>query len=120
MAVQEITQENTKVEETHHGNDHHDSDHSHEHHAPGYGMNIMIWLILISLTIITVAVAGIDLKEFTLFVALFIAGIKSLLVVNIFMHIKFEDLLFKAFLLLVTATLIVVFVLTSFDLFFRG
>jgi cytochrome c oxidase subunit 4 len=89
-------------------------------HNPTYGMHIMVWATLIGLTIITVAVAGIDLGVFTLPVALLIAGIKSALVVNIFMHIKFDDILFKIFFLLVVATLLVVLILTGFDVFFRG
>lgn len=88
-------------------------------HDPQYGVNLMIWLILISLTVVTVAVAGIDLGDYTLFVAMVIAAIKSTFVINYFMHIKFDDLLFKIFLMLVILVLIVVFVLTGFDIFYR-
>ena len=88
-------------------------------HDPRYGLNFMIWLILISLTVITVSVAGIDLGEYTLFVAMMIAAVKSWFVINYFMHIKFDDLLFKVFLILVILVLLVVFVLTGFDVFYR-
>lgn len=89
-------------------------------HDPTYGIHIKVWMVLVSLTIITVAVAGMDLGQYTLFVALLIAAIKSSLVVNIFMHIKFEDVLFKVFVVLVIATLAVILTLTGFDVFFRG
>ncbi|MFP4370258.1 MAG: cytochrome C oxidase subunit IV family protein [Candidatus Kapaibacterium sp.] len=93
--------------------------HEHTPH-PGYGLHILVWLSLLSLTAITVSVAGLELGDYTLFVALFIAAIKSALVITIFMHIKFEDLLFKVFLLVVIATLAVVFIITGFDIFTRG
>jgi len=88
-------------------------------HDPSYGLNIMVWLILVSLTVITIAIAGIDLGNLTLAVALLIAGIKSVFVINYFMHIKFEDALFKVFLLLVLLVLLIVLVLTGFDVFYR-
>jgi cytochrome c oxidase subunit 4 len=88
-------------------------------HDPKYGINIMIWLILVSLTILTIAVSGINLAPLTLFVALVIAAIKSSFVINYFMHIKFEDTLFKIFLILVILVLCVVFILTGFDIFLR-
>lgn len=88
-------------------------------HNPSYGINIMIWIILVSLTVLTIAIAGIDLGNFTLFVALLIAAVKSTYVISYFMHIKFEDLLFKIFFAMVVLVLFVVFVLTGFDVFFR-
>lgn len=89
-------------------------------HDPRYGVHIIVWIILLGLTVITVAAAGINLGNFTLFVALLIAAIKSGFVINIFMHIKFEDLMFKVFLGLVFLVLVVVFTLTGFDVFFRN
>ena len=85
----------------------------------GYGGYVLIWLILVGLTISTVAVAGIELGKLTLIVALLIAAIKSALVINIFMHIKFDDKLFRIFLLVAIMTLLSAFVLTSTDVFFR-
>lgn len=103
----------------------HENTHAHDDgriahaHNPSYGANIMVWFILLSLTVITVAISGIDLGVYTLPVALLIASIKSIFVINIFMHIKFEDIMFKIFILLVIATLLVVMILTGFDVFFR-
>jgi cytochrome c oxidase subunit 4 len=70
-------------------------------------------------TAITVTVAGIDLGDYTLLVALSIAAVKSALVINIFMHIKFDEPIFKVFLLVSAVTLLVIFVLTFFDISFR-
>jgi len=76
---------------------------------------LLVWLGLLALTTITVTVAGIKLGSFTLLVALFIAAVKSSLVISVFMHIKFEEALFKVFLFVSFATILVIFVLTFVD-----
>ena len=96
-----------------------DNNHSHENHHIPYSMYLLVWVSLVALTSITVTVAGIDLGEYTLGIALAIAAIKSALVINIFMHIKFEDPIFKVFLGISGFTLIVIFTLTFFDYFYR-
>ena len=88
-------------------------------HLPGYGMYVLIWMILLGLTITTVAVAGLNFGKFTLLIALGIAALKSGFVANIFMHIKFDDPIFKIFIALALLTLLSVFVFTAFDVFFR-
>ena len=94
---------------------------SNEHsHSSGYGTYIMVWLGLIALTTLTVTIAGIHLGSITLFVAMLIAAIKSSLVINIFMHIKYEDTLFKFFLIVSFLTLLVIFILTFSDYLNRG
>lgn len=95
------------------------NEHSAENHHTGFGGYVLIWLILVGLTVATVAIAGIDLGNLTLFTALLIAAVKSALVLNIFMHLKFDDILFKVFLGVALMTLAVVFILTSFDVFFK-
>jgi len=92
----------------------------HKHHHVGYGTLILVWVALIALTSITVTVAGISLGVYTLFVALVIAAIKSSLVINIFMHIKFDEPIFKVFLLVSGFTLMIIFLLTFFDFIYRG
>lgn len=90
---------------------------NHEHHI-GYGSYVLVWIALLALTSITVTVAGISLGDYTLFVALLIAAIKSALVINIFMHIKFDEPIFKFFLIVSGMTLLIIFVLTFVDFFF--
>ncbi|HEY9167432.1 MAG TPA: cytochrome C oxidase subunit IV family protein [Candidatus Kryptonia bacterium] len=96
---------------------------SHEtkkHSEPiNYGTYILVWLALIALTATTAVVSGINLAAFTVVVALLIALSKASLVVNIFMHIKFEEKIFKVFLAIAGFTLIVIFSLTFSDMFFR-
>ncbi len=92
---------------------------THEDHHIGYSTYLLIWISLIALTSITVTVAGINLGEYTLAIALTIAAIKSALVINIFMHIKFEDPIFRIFLGISGFTLLAIFTLTFFDYFYR-
>ncbi|MEG8947279.1 cytochrome C oxidase subunit IV family protein [Rosettibacter firmus] len=80
---------------------------------------VIVWISLLALTSITVTVAGLNLEKYTLFIALIIASIKSALVINIFMHIKFDEPIFKVFLALSGTTLIILFVLTFFDIIYR-
>lgn len=97
-----------------------DNNHSkHEEHVIPYGMYILVWLGLLALTSVTVTIAGIDLGTYTLLVALTIAAVKSALVINIFMHIKFDEPVFKVFLLISGLTLVIILVLTFLDYSFR-
>ncbi|MFA7421213.1 MAG: cytochrome C oxidase subunit IV family protein [Melioribacteraceae bacterium] len=92
--------------------------HSKNNH-PGYSTYFFVWLALLAFTSITVTVAGINLGKYTMLVALGIAAVKSILVVNIFMHIKFEEKIFKVFIALSFSTLLIIFILTSFDIIYR-
>ncbi|MCX7880406.1 MAG: cytochrome C oxidase subunit IV family protein [Ignavibacteria bacterium] len=91
----------------------------HKHNLIPYGTYFLVWLSLISLTVLTVSVAGVDFGRIALFLALTIAAIKSTLVINYFMHIKFDQPIFKFFLAVALATLATIFILTSTDVFFR-
>jgi cytochrome c oxidase subunit 4 len=99
-------------------NKEHNNEHEHQHITP-YSTYVIVWLALLALTSITVTIAGISLGAYTLAVALFIAAVKSYLVINIFMHIKYEEKIFKVFLVLSGLTLVVIFALTFFDFTYR-
>lgn len=91
----------------------------HTDHGPTYGTFIMVWLGLVSLTSITVSVAGFHLGTFTIVLALLIASIKTMLVVNYFMHLKWEMLIFKVFLGVCVIVFIIFIILTFFDYSYR-
>lgn len=91
---------------------------NHENHISNTTY-ILVWLGLMVLTSLTVSVAGINLGAYTLLVALTIAAVKVFLVSAIFMHLKFADPIFKIFVAIVVLTLIVIFLLTFLDYFFR-
>jgi len=66
-----------------------------------------------------VAVAGIDLVRWVIITALTIASVKTGLVLSIFMHLKFEDRVFRIFALVAGLTLTIFIVLTFFDYAFH-
>lgn len=99
--------------------DMHEKHSNEEHHITPYSTYVFVWLALIGLTSITVTVAGINFGFLALAVAMLIASIKSALVINIFMHIKFDQPIFKIFVLVSLLTLLVIFILTFFDVINR-
>ncbi len=105
--------------DTNNHHDEHNDGHIAEAHHPSYGVNILVWLGLLSLTAITVAVAGINLGSLALTVALIIATVKSMFVVNFFMHVKFDNKLLKIFIGICVIVFVIVLILTFFDLTFR-
>ena len=84
-------------------------------HEVSYAQSVLIWLGLLGLTGTTVALAGINLGRWIIATALVIASVKSVLVLNIFMHLKYEDRLFRVFVAVALVTLAIFFTLTFFD-----
>ena len=89
------------------------------HHIVSYRTYGLILVLLLILTGISVAVTQIELTRWTMAVALLLASTKSFIVLAIFMHLKFDQRIFKfmvAFVFLVFAAVIVV---TFLDYAFR-
>lgn len=80
---------------------------------------VMVWLTLLILTGLTVTIVGLNLKNFAIIVAIFIAGFKSTLVLNYFMHLKYESVLFKNMVYVAIFTLVIIIALTFTDISFR-
>ncbi len=85
-----------------------------------YEIYIITWISLVILTIITVISSGMNLKNLSIIIALSIAGIKSTLVVLYFMHLKYEDKLFKYMFLFALSSLVIILILLFSDYPFRG
>jgi cytochrome c oxidase subunit 4 len=98
-------------------------EHSQEHgegtHIVSYARYIMIWIGLVMLTGTTVALSGMDLGRWIILTALTIASIKTTLVLSIFMHLKFEDKMYRYFVLIAGSTFLIFISLTFFDYAFR-
>jgi len=90
-----------------------------QHDIISFGRYILIWLGLLDLTCATVTVAGMNLGRWIIITALSIASIKSMLVLNIFMHLKFEDRIFKIFVAVALLTFVIFISLTFFDYAFH-
>jgi cytochrome c oxidase subunit 4 len=92
-----------------------------EPHVMNYGTYIRVWIGLIILTGITVSIAGMEIGRWAIVLPLFIAGTKSGLILNYFMHLKSERLLiFKVIIPLVMVVFLVFIILTFADVAFRG
>ncbi len=86
-----------------------------------YKTYVLVWLALVILTGVTLSVAGMKLGGWTVLIALLVAGTKSGLVLNYFMHLRSERLMiFKVIIPLVIAVFLVFILLTFSDLAFRG
>jgi len=94
---------------------------SHEeiHEPAGYGLYFLTWFSLLTLTAITVTVAGFHFGKLSVVVALTIATIKASVVLSYFMHLKFEAKLFHIMLLLTVLALVIFIGLTFTDVLFR-
>ncbi len=87
----------------------------HTEHSHSYGLYVMVWLALITLTGLTAVIAGINFGKLSVVVALVIAVIKSYLVLTEFMHLKSEPRAFKTFIFVALFFLLVSFTLLFSD-----
>ncbi len=96
----------------------HDSTSGGEH-VVSYAQYFLIWLGLLAFTGITVALSGVDLGRWIIVSALVIAATKTGLVLNVFMHLRFEDRMFRVFVAVAVLTLTIFLVLTFADYAFH-
>jgi cytochrome c oxidase subunit IV len=88
-------------------------------HIIPYRTFLLVLAGLIVLTLTSVAVTKIYLGTLTVFIALFIAALKSSLVLRVFMHLKFENRMFTLMVIAVTLLIGVVIIITLLDYLFR-
>ncbi len=84
-----------------------------------YMAYLLVWTSLVTLTGITIYVAGIDMGKFGVTANILIASLKAGLVVQIFMHLKNESRFLKIMLLMALLSLTVIIVLTFLDILYR-
>lgn len=99
---------------------HEHDEHLHEEHHLGYKTYIIVCVALLTLTYITVWVAGKDFGIFNIVVALAIASLKASLVALWFMHLKFEDKVTWLFILFPIGLLALMIGLVAVDVFYRA
>jgi len=88
-------------------------------HIVSYKLFAGVWIVLLVLTGITVAVSRVNLGPLNVWAALAIASLKSGLVVAFFMHMKYEQPLFKICLFAALAILAIFIGFTFFDVLYR-
>ena len=89
------------------------------HHIVSYRTYGLILLLLLVLTGTSVAVTQIELSRWSMAVALLLAATKSGFVLAIFMHLKFDQRIFKAMAAFVFLLFLAVIVVTFLDYAFR-
>jgi cytochrome c oxidase subunit 4 len=91
----------------------------HKNHITSYNTLGLVLVGLLFLTFVTVAVTGIHLGPLTVAAALLIACIKGGIVLTWFMHLKFEEPVFRYMVLGVFLLFALIIIITFFDYAFR-
>jgi cytochrome c oxidase subunit 4 len=89
------------------------------HHIVSYRSYGLILLLLLILTAVSVAVTQIELTKWSTSVALLLATTKSAIVLAIFMHLKFDQRIYRFMAIFVFLLLLAVIVVTFLDYAFR-
>ncbi len=89
------------------------------HHIVPYRTYGLILLLLVVLTGVSVAVTQIELTRWSTAVALLLASTKSVFVLAVFMHLKFDQRIFRVMAGLIILLIAVVIIITFLDYAFR-
>jgi cytochrome c oxidase subunit 4 len=95
------------------------SSQTEKHVTVPYGLYVIVWLGLLALTVLTVGVSFLDMKNTVVLTAMLIACVKSTLVLLYFMHLRFERPLFTIMFIAVILTYGIFISLTFLDYSFR-
>jgi cytochrome c oxidase subunit 4 len=80
---------------------------------------VFIWIALLMLTGVTIKAAEMHMGEWSMLANLLIASTKASLVLWFFMHLKYEQRLFKLLLFVPLITISIIIGLTFFDIWYR-
>ncbi len=92
---------------------------NHEHHTP-VRTYLVVFAILVVLLVATIGVSFLPLGRFALVVALAIAFCKAVVVALYFMHLKFDNRLFRRLFVTGIVTALLVFSVVLVIMFARG
>ncbi len=92
---------------------------NHENHITPYITHGKVLVALLGLTFITIAVTGVHLGAFTVAAALLIACVKGFIVLTYFMHLKYEQPIFRILVIGVFILFFLIIGITFFDYAFR-
>jgi caa(3)-type oxidase subunit IV len=92
----------------------------HEHHVCSPRLLLNVLLVLLGLTIVTVAVSRVDFGGANLLIAMAVAAIKASLVLTFFMHLKWDTAINNITIISSFLFLALLFLFTLGDLATRG
>jgi cytochrome c oxidase subunit IV len=90
-----------------------------KNHIIPYNTFLYVLIVLITLTLTSVALTQIYLGALTIAIALIIAAVKSSFVLRIFMHLKFDNKMFSTAVIFVILLIMAVIVITLLDYLYR-
>jgi len=90
-----------------------------KHHIVPYRSYLLILLLLLVLTGTSVAITQIELSKWSTAMALIIAVTKTSFVLAVFMHLKFDQRIYRVMAILIFMLLVVVIAITFLDYLFR-
>ena len=90
-----------------------------QYHIVSYRTYVLVWIGLLILTGITIVISGLNLGGLSIVAVLFIALVKTGLVLSFFMHLKYEETIFQIMLLFPVVILTIFIGFTFFDVSFR-
>lgn len=93
-------------------------DHSHDNH-PGLSSYLKVFAFLLFATVVTVAVAQVNLGVLNTPVAFLIATIKALSVLAIFMHLKYDNMMNRSIVGVALFFVFLMFFFCALDVFTR-
>lgn len=91
----------------------------HDTHIVSYKSNVLIWIDLLIMTFVTIEIAQFNFHNLTVVIALLVASIKTFLVGYFFMHLKFENRMFRIFVGIMAFVFISFMAILFFDYSFR-
>ena len=90
-----------------------------EHHVVPARTFVFVWIGLLILTGVTILAARMQMGEWSMLANLLIASTKASLVLWFFMHLKYENRLFRTLLFVPIGTITIIIGLTFFDIWYR-
>lgn len=94
-------------------------EHNDKPHIVSYKTYGLVLLALIVLTVLSVAITSIDLGPLTITGALVLASLKTILVLMIFMHLKFDNRMFTFMFIFVLFSIVSIIIITFLDYLYR-
>lgn len=88
-------------------------------HIVSYKTYALVLLALIILTGLSVAITSIDLGTLTVTGALLLASVKTVLVLLIFMHLKFDSKILTIMFLFILFSIVSIIIITFLDYLYR-
>jgi cytochrome c oxidase subunit 4 len=90
-----------------------------EPHVTSYKTLGYVLLVLLLLTTITINVTSYNLMAWNVAIAMIIAAVKGYFVMTYFMHLKYENRIIRAFVIVVLCLFITIFLITFIDYLYR-